>query len=135
MASAHGEDQPRGTITMLLDCFSATGTEHGVHAPSPPRRDPDSSDPDAAPGFNAYSASREVEAQILAMHRAFLHPDGIPSRPWFRNLVVAPGLDLGYGAVTLPALREAMDSEDDDLIKYEVDRLLEAFRTATTILR
>ena len=42
---------------------------------------------------------------------------GLPGRPWFRNLVYAPGRLTGYGAKTLPGVREALEErhwEDAD---------------------
>jgi len=34
---------------------------------------------------------------------------GLPGRPWYRNLVYAPGRLTGYGAKTLPGMREAIE--------------------------
>jgi N-acetylated-alpha-linked acidic dipeptidase len=34
---------------------------------------------------------------------------GLPGRPWYRNLVYAPGTLTGYGAKTLPAVREGIE--------------------------
>jgi N-acetylated-alpha-linked acidic dipeptidase len=34
---------------------------------------------------------------------------GLPGRPWFKNLVYAPGRFTGYGAKTLPGVREAIE--------------------------
>jgi N-acetylated-alpha-linked acidic dipeptidase len=39
-----------------------------------------------------------------------LAPDaGLPERPWYKNLVYAPGRFTGYGAKTLPGVREAIE--------------------------
>jgi N-acetylated-alpha-linked acidic dipeptidase len=44
---------------------------------------------------------------------------GLPDRPWFRNLVYAPGRYTGYGTKTLPGVREAIEEERwDDATKY-----------------
>jgi N-acetylated-alpha-linked acidic dipeptidase len=44
---------------------------------------------------------------------------GLPERPWFRNLIYAPGRFTGYGAKTLPGVREAIEEERfDDANKY-----------------
>ena len=42
-----------------------------------------------------------------------LAPDevGLPVRPWFKNLIYAPGRFTGYGAKTLPGVREAIEDE------------------------
>jgi N-acetylated-alpha-linked acidic dipeptidase len=34
---------------------------------------------------------------------------GLPGRPWCRNLVCAPATLTGYGAKTLPGVREAIE--------------------------
>jgi N-acetylated-alpha-linked acidic dipeptidase len=49
-----------------------------------------------------------------------LAPDvGLPVRPWFKNLIYAPGRLTGYGAKTLPGVREAIEDERfDDADKY-----------------
>lgn len=36
---------------------------------------------------------------------------GLPGRPWFKNLLYAPGRFTGYGAKTLPGVREAIEEE------------------------
>ena len=36
-------------------------------------------------------------------------PRGLPGRPWYRHLIYAPGLLTGYGAKTLPGVREAIE--------------------------
>jgi N-acetylated-alpha-linked acidic dipeptidase len=36
---------------------------------------------------------------------------GLPGRPWYKNLVYAPGRFTGYGAKTLPGVREAIEDQ------------------------
>ena len=44
---------------------------------------------------------------------------GLPGRPWYHNLVYAPGLLTGYGAKTLPGVREAIEQEHwSDVDRY-----------------
>jgi N-acetylated-alpha-linked acidic dipeptidase len=41
-----------------------------------------------------------------------LAPDaGLPGRPWYKNLIYAPGTLTGYGAKTLPGVREAIEQQ------------------------
>ena len=48
-------------------------------------------------------------------------PQGLPGRPWFQNLVYAPGTLTGYGAKTLPGVREAIEQRRwDDARTYVV---------------
>jgi N-acetylated-alpha-linked acidic dipeptidase len=45
--------------------------------------------------------------------------DGLPGRPWYRNLIYAPGTLTGYSAKTLPGVREAIEQERwDDADRY-----------------
>ncbi len=44
---------------------------------------------------------------------------GLPGRPWFKNLVYAPGTLTGYGTKTLPGVREAIEQERfDEAVRY-----------------
>ena len=57
------------------------------------------------------SADRLARLQSLMIDIDLtLAPDvGLPSRPWYRNLIYAPGRYTGYGAKTLPGVREAIE--------------------------
>ncbi|MBB3695685.1 transferrin receptor-like dimerization domain-containing protein [Sphingomonas sp. BK580] len=54
-----------------------------------------------------------TRARMLALLRnvdqLLIDQRGLPGRPWFRNLVYAPGTLTGYGAKTLPGVREAIE--------------------------
>jgi N-acetylated-alpha-linked acidic dipeptidase len=44
---------------------------------------------------------------------------GLPGRPWYKNLIYAPGRFTGYGAKTLPGIREGIEDERfADAAKY-----------------
>jgi N-acetylated-alpha-linked acidic dipeptidase len=50
-----------------------------------------------------------VNAILGGAEQALLGSPGLPGRPWYRHMVYAPGLYTGYGAKTLPAVREAVE--------------------------
>jgi N-acetylated-alpha-linked acidic dipeptidase len=58
-------------------------------------------------------ADRLAHLQLIMLEiDQTLAPDtGLPGRPWYRNLVYAPGRLTGYGAKTLPGVREAIEEE------------------------
>jgi N-acetylated-alpha-linked acidic dipeptidase len=62
----------------------------------------------------------KLRAIMLTLDQTLAPADvGLPVRPWFRNLVYAPGRLTGYGAKTLPGIREAIEDERfDDADKY-----------------
>ncbi|KAI9000854.1 Zn-dependent exopeptidase [Trametes punicea] len=67
---------------------------------------------------------RAVNQKLKAFERGFIHEDGIKDREWYRNLDIAPGKWLGYGATTFPALTEAFTIEKNaTMARYEAKRL------------
>jgi N-acetylated-alpha-linked acidic dipeptidase len=53
----------------------------------------------------------KVNEIVGRAERALLLPDGLPGRPWYRHQIYAPGLYTGYGAKTLPGVREAVEAQ------------------------
>ncbi|MBN8841441.1 MAG: folate hydrolase, partial [Sphingomonadales bacterium] len=53
---------------------------------------------------------------------------GLPLRPWYKNLVYAPGLFTGYGAKTLPGVREAIEERRFPDAELYVERTATALR-------
>jgi N-acetylated-alpha-linked acidic dipeptidase len=49
-----------------------------------------------------------LNASIRASERALLVDGGLPGRPFYKYLVAAPGQYTGYGAITLPGVRESL---------------------------
>jgi N-acetylated-alpha-linked acidic dipeptidase len=61
---------------------------------------------------SAYANARESEAAAQAVYRleqALQLESGLPGRPWYRHALTAPGQYTGYGAKTLPGVREALE--------------------------
>ena len=48
-------------------------------------------------------------AAVQGIDQALMSPNGLPGRPWYRNMIYAPGTETGYGVKTLPAVREAIE--------------------------
>lgn len=75
---------------------------------------------DAARAFDAEvlgtsSSTGDAQAKILArraraIDRALLDENGVPGRPWFRNLAIASDRDSGYRGTALPSLADAEDA-------------------------
>ena len=61
----------------------------------------------------------KLNAMLRDIDQLLLDERGLPGRPWFKNLVYAPGRLTGYGAKTLPGVREAIeDRRFDDANVY-----------------
>ena len=74
----------------------------------------------AAKGEGLGKAQRaKLDAVIRPLDQVLLRPEGLPGRPWYMNMVYAPGRFTGYGAKTLPGVREAIEERRfDDAQKY-----------------
>jgi N-acetylated-alpha-linked acidic dipeptidase len=68
---------------------------------------------DAALAAKGPSLSKAQKAQLDAVIRPLdqrlLRKEGLPGRPWYMNMIYAPGRFTGYGAKTLPGIREAIE--------------------------
>ena len=55
------------------------------------------------------AARAELNRFLRTFERRLTSEAGLPGRPWYRHQVDAPGQYTGYGAKTLPAIREAIE--------------------------
>jgi N-acetylated-alpha-linked acidic dipeptidase len=51
-----------------------------------------------------------ADAILRTVEAGLTDQQGLPGRDWFKHMVYAPGLLTGYGAKTLPAVREAIEA-------------------------
>ena len=54
----------------------------------------------------------QLNQSLIQCWQAFLDERGLPERPWFKNMIYAPGAYTGYGVKTLPAIRESMEEKN-----------------------
>lgn len=55
---------------------------------------------------------REINDLMATMEQRLLDASGLPGRPWYRNMMQAPGQLTGYAPKTIPAVREALEAHD-----------------------
>jgi len=84
----------------------------------------------------------QLDARLQGLEQALTSDDGLPGRSWYRHLIYAPGLFTGYGAKTLPAVREAIEqSHWDEALQYigvtarAIDSYSDQLEAATALLR
>ncbi|WP_158916551.1 transferrin receptor-like dimerization domain-containing protein [Caulobacter sp. S45] len=51
----------------------------------------------------------ELEKVLQSADQALMDPAGLPGRPWYQNMIYAPGMETGYGVKTVPGVREAIE--------------------------
>jgi N-acetylated-alpha-linked acidic dipeptidase len=73
-----------------------------------------------------------LNRRLMAVERAFLDPEGIPGRPWYRHQIYAP--KFTYAPELLPAVAEAVARGDAAHISFQARRLALAIDRAATAL-
>ncbi|HEY4077534.1 MAG TPA: transferrin receptor-like dimerization domain-containing protein [Rhizomicrobium sp.] len=84
----------------------------------------------------------KLQAVMQTIDQTLLAEQGLPGRPWFKNVIYAPGRYIGYGVTTLPGITEAITEERFGDVPVYVGltaKALDAYAarldTATTLLR
>ena len=54
---------------------------------------------------------QQVNDQLIQTERKLTNAQGLPRRPWYQHLIYAPGYYTGYGAKTLPGVREGIEEK------------------------
>jgi N-acetylated-alpha-linked acidic dipeptidase len=70
----------------------------------------------------------KVNEAVQRTERAQLLSDGLPRREWYRHQLYAPGLYTGYGAKTLPGVREAIEAQRWEEANQQARRLAQVLR-------
>jgi len=63
-----------------------------------------------------------IDAALANIDELLLDPAGLPGRAWYKNLISAPGTLTGYGAKTLPGIREGIEQRRFDDARAYVGR-------------
>jgi N-acetylated-alpha-linked acidic dipeptidase len=86
--------------------------------------------------FDAYSAhaNEDLNAKLIRTERLLTNSSGLPNRPWFENLVYAPGFYTGYGVKTLPGVREAIEQKRWTEADQQIVRVAKALQDEADLL-
>jgi N-acetylated-alpha-linked acidic dipeptidase len=93
------------------------------------------SDFDKAFAAHAASGATAVNPRIIQSERVLLDPGGLPNRPWFENMLYAPGFYTGYGVKTLPAIRETIEQKEWATVDQQIARTAAAIEREATLLK
>jgi N-acetylated-alpha-linked acidic dipeptidase len=77
---------------------------------------------------------RQFNDKLMRAERAFIDQQGLAGREWYKHLLFAPGLYLGYGGEVLPGIQTAITHGDYYRIIIEIDRVRLAFSRFVDIL-
>jgi N-acetylated-alpha-linked acidic dipeptidase len=79
--------------------------------------------------------AKQVNATLLGVERELTRPQGLVTRPWFRNLVYASDENNGYSTMVLPSVNEAIRAGDESVVERELADLVKRFDSATQVLK
>lgn len=77
---------------------------------------------------------KTINETLLKAERAFIDPQGLNLRPWYRHVIYAPGIYAGYEAETFPALQEAIDSKNISQARLAASQAKSALERAKATL-
>ena len=76
------------------------------------------------------AVAAKLDLLLLGVEHALTDPHGLPGRPWYQHLIYAPGVLTGYGAKTLPGIREAVEGRRWAEAQAYIDRTAAALEAA-----
>jgi N-acetylated-alpha-linked acidic dipeptidase len=74
-----------------------------------------------------------LNEKLLATERQFIGP-GLPKRPWYKHVLQAPGLRLGYGSTVLPGVYQTVEDGDWNEVQNQLDIAAQQIRLAAQFL-
>ncbi len=77
------------------------------------------------------SAIDSIDLLLISMERLWMDGDGLPDRPWYKNLFASNDPDSGYAAWMLPLLRWAIESKDEAAVANAVEVYADVLKKLT----
>ncbi len=76
----------------------------------------------------------ELNKLLIQSERRLASSEGLPGRAWYKHLIYAPGEYSGYGAKTIPGVREAIELKRYDVAEAEIGRVARALMTEVALI-
>ena len=80
------------------------------------------------------TALRHTNQALMRVERALTRPEGLKTRPWFRNLIYVADENNGYANMVLPSVNEAIRAGSEALTSSEIEDLAKHFDDAASAL-
>jgi N-acetylated-alpha-linked acidic dipeptidase len=77
---------------------------------------------------------QKLNQVLLQAERSLTDPAGLPGRSWYKHLLYAPGTYSGYGAKTMPGVREGIEFGRYDQAEKEIVRVAKVVDAETALL-
>jgi len=77
---------------------------------------------------------QKTNQALMQVERSLLRPQGLRTRPWFRNLIYVADENNGYANMVFPSVNEAIRTNDAALTQAEITDLASRFDRASQAL-
>eukprot|EP00658_Telonema_sp_P-2_P043160 TRINITY_DN3110_c0_g1_i1.p1 TRINITY_DN3110_c0_g1~~TRINITY_DN3110_c0_g1_i1.p1 ORF type:complete len:459 (+),score=101.67 TRINITY_DN3110_c0_g1_i1:141-1517(+) len=77
---------------------------------------------------------RELNDRLMLVERAFIVPEGLPGRAWFKHAVFSPSLHNSYGSEKFPSLSDAVAEADWKAVERQMNLISERIQFAASAL-
>ncbi|HYH00671.1 MAG TPA: M28 family metallopeptidase [Terriglobales bacterium] len=84
---------------------------------------------------NPNADAATLNSVLLRAERAFLIPEGLPGRAWYRHAIFAPAEFSSYASTALPGINDAVSVGDLRLAQQQVGVLTRTLTSAAELLR
>ena len=89
----------------------------------------------ASLGDDAFAAKLgALNRELMETERKLTNADGLPRRPWYKHLLYAPGVYSGYGAKTVPGVREGIELKRYAEADAEIVRVSKALEDESALI-
>jgi N-acetylated-alpha-linked acidic dipeptidase len=79
-------------------------------------------------GAPSASTLHALNDRLIQTERKLTNAKGLPRRPWYQHLIYAPGFYTGYGAKTLPGVREGIEEKRYQEAENEIIRVAQVLQ-------
>lgn len=87
------------------------------------------------PNSCSTGAINSINDRLMYAERRFLNPQGLPKRPWFKNVLFAADYELGYTGAPLPGVKDAIRDLNWPLAQSQVDLVTSSVYAAANYLQ
>jgi len=77
---------------------------------------------------------RTLNAKLIDSERKLTNDDGLPRRPWYQQLLYAPGVYSGYGVKTVPGVREGIEQKRYAEAEQEIARVAKVLEDEAALI-
>jgi N-acetylated-alpha-linked acidic dipeptidase len=77
---------------------------------------------------------KALNAELALAERKLTSDQGLPRRPWVKHVLYAPGVYTGYGAKTIPGVREALEQGRFDEAQEQIGVVAKALQNEAAFI-